>query len=335
MARLGQRLWGYHTTGFGGVVTIDRISTPVADVRKAKHIILLCCHMTDGRLQTSFPACPEVRVPVLRRRETLTAQLIGSLTERINRGELQPGDRLPTELALIEEFKVSRTVVREAISSLRATGLVSTRQGVGAFVRKPGPATSFRIDEASLDVARDVIALLELRIGLETEAASLAAQRRETRHLARMAQAMARMDEAIDAGDHAVGPDFDFHIALAEATLNPHFPRLFSYLGALMIPRSRLATFGEFAESRRDYLKRANREHAAIHSAIEWGDPDQARSAMRIHLSNSRERLRNAIERPEVDAVGPLTGPTPRAAFAPGRNPAETAQRSDKEGKRR
>ena len=78
----------------------------------------------------------------------------------------------------MEEFGVSRTVVREAISRLQAAGLVATRHGVGTFVVGMGDATTFRISPDQLGTLQDVIAVLELRIGVETESAALAAIRR-------------------------------------------------------------------------------------------------------------------------------------------------------------
>lgn len=232
----------------------------------------------------------------LRRRETLTSQLIRSLSARIEQGGLKPGDKLPSEQELIEEFGVSRTVVREAISSLRAAGLVATQQGVGAFVQSNALTPSFRIDEANLDLLKEVIGVLELRIALEAEACALAAQRRQENHLAAMRLALDRMEAVIDAEEDAVAPDLDFHRSIAEATGNVHFSHLFSYLGALMIPRTRLQTFRFFADDRLEYLRRVNREHEDIYQAIQRHDSDAARSAMRLHLSNSRERVRRAME---------------------------------------
>jgi len=235
-------------------------------------------------------------VTALRRRETLTSQLVKTLSERIARGDLKPGDRLPSEQELIEQFAVSRTVVREAISSLRASGLVATQQGVGAFVQQTALTQPFRIDEANLNLLKEVIAVLELRAGLEAEAAALAAQRRKPEHLAAMRDALDRMESAIEAAEDAVAPDLDFHRTIAEATGNEHFTHLFNYLGALLIPRTRIQTFRVLAEDRTEYLRRVNREHEDLYRAILSQDPDAARSAMRLHLSNSRERLRHAME---------------------------------------
>lgn len=232
----------------------------------------------------------------LRRRETLTAKVVQALSDRIAAGTLKPGDRLPTEQALVGEFGVSRTVVREAISSLKAGGLVTSRQGVGAFVVHGTEAPPFRVIEANLDVLNEVIAVLELRIGLEAEAAALAAQRREPRHIKAMRDALDRMAKAIDGGEDTVAPDLDFHRTIAEATGNRHFQHLFNYLGTMLIPRTRVQTFKLHETGRAEYLRRVNREHEDIYAAIVRGDPDAARAGIRMHLSNSRERLRAARE---------------------------------------
>lgn len=237
----------------------------------------------------------EDQVTALRQRETLTSQLVKALTERIRGGQLKTGDRLPTEQELIEEFGVSRTVVREAISSLRAAGLVASQQGVGAFVLQADTAQAFRIEGTSLNLIKDVIAVLELRIALESDAAALAAQRRSEAHLVAMRAALDRMTTAIEAAEDAVSPDFDFHRTIAEATGNPHFTHLFSYLGSLLIPRARVQTSRYFRADRSEYLRRVNREHEDIYQAILRQDSEMARSAMRLHLSNSRERLCQAM----------------------------------------
>ena len=117
------------------------------------------------------------------RRQSLTSMLIEAVTERIQSGQYKRGDQLPTEKDLIEEFGVSRTVVREAIANLKASGLVSTHQGKGAFVLDEG-VRSFRISEDKLALAEDVLEALEVRIAIESEAAALAARRRTTGQLA-------------------------------------------------------------------------------------------------------------------------------------------------------
>ena len=241
----------------------------------------------------ALPAEAAADKPLRRRPRTLALELVDSLGERIRDGRLATGDKLPTEAAIMAEFGVSRTVVREAISKLQASGLVETRHGIGTFVAGLGDA-GFRIAPDQFETLRDVIAVLELCIGIETEAAALAAQRRSDEDLRRMRQALDAVSEAIHAGRDAVASDFQFHLEIARATQNTHFTELMGTLGARIIPRARLAAEGQVSDEQRDYLRRVNGEHESIYDAIAARDADAARAAMRTHLANSRERRRRA-----------------------------------------
>jgi GntR family transcriptional repressor for pyruvate dehydrogenase complex len=229
-----------------------------------------------------------------RRPRSLTADLVQSLGDRIRDGRLPPGDKLPREADLMDEYGVSRTVVREAISRLQAGGMVETRHGIGTFVVGMGDGTTFRIAPEQLGKLQDVIAVLELRIAVETEAAGLAAIRRSASHLQAMHSAVDAFAAAVEAGRDAVGPDFQFHLEIARATCNEHFAQLMGTLGGMMIPRARLEPAEPPTPERREYLLRVNREHESIYDAIARQDADAARAAMRTHLSNSRERRRRA-----------------------------------------
>lgn len=231
---------------------------------------------------------------VRRRPRTLALELVESLGDRIRDGRIAPGDKLPTEAAIMEEFGVSRTVVREAISKLQASGLVETRHGIGTFVVGLGDGAAFRIAPEQMATLHDVIAVLELRIGLETEAAALAALRRTPENLAQMRSALDAFATALAQGRDAVGPDFQFHLEVARATQNPHFAELMGTLGAMIIPRARLGAEAGAQEAQRSYLQRANAEHENIYDAIASQDVEAARAAMRTHLANSHERRRRA-----------------------------------------
>ena len=236
-----------------------------------------------------------MNLPVPRRRaRTLGHELVESLGDRIRDGRLLPGDKLPTETAFMGEFGVSRTVVREAISKLQASGLVETRHGVGTFVVGLGDSAAFRIAPEQLATLRDVVAMLELRIGVETEAAGLAAQRRTAQNLVVMRDAIEAFAQAVEAGRDAVNADFRFHQEIARATQNAHFANLLATFGAPSIPRARLDPSRPADEERQAYLRRVNAEHGSILDAIENQDVEAARAAMRTHLANSRERRRRA-----------------------------------------
>jgi DNA-binding FadR family transcriptional regulator len=233
-----------------------------------------------------------------RRSRNLALELVDSMGDRIRDGRLAPGEKLPTEAEIMAAYGVSRTVVREALSKLQAAGQVRTRHGIGTFVVGPGEATPFRIAPEQLATLDDVIAMLELRIGLETEATMLAAQRRDEGNLRRMRAALADFRRAIESGHDAVASDFRFHLEIARATQNPHYAELMGVLGETIIPRARLDAPVALTEERREYLRRVNTEHETILEAIARGDGDAARAAMRTHLANSRERRRRVRDQP-------------------------------------
>src|SRR6185436_825271 len=129
-------------------------------------------------------------------RENLSQRVVRSLTASIAGGRIRVGEKLPTEQELCGEFGVSRTVVREAISSLRADGLVVSHQGKGVFVQRSRP-DGFQIDPSELEAAQEVIKVLELRIGVEAEAAALAARNRSAGDVKRLRAAHMRMQAAV------------------------------------------------------------------------------------------------------------------------------------------
>jgi len=229
-----------------------------------------------------------------RRPGGLVGEIVASLNERVQKGQWQAGDKLPSETEIMAQFDVSRTVVREALSRLQAAGAVETRHGIGTFVLPPRESANFSLGSVDLATVGDVIALLELRISLETEAAGLAAQRRTDAQLALMANALDEFLAALDQDSDAVPSDFAFHMEVARATHNRHFADLMGYLGTMVIPRARINTAQAAPEGRLNYLQKVHGEHESILSAIRNQDPEAARAAMRTHLSNSRERLRKA-----------------------------------------
>lgn len=219
---------------------------------------------------------------------SLTRQLVERLTADIMSGKLALGSRLPTEQEIIAATGVSRTVVREAVAALRAEGLVTTRQGVGAFVREFA-RRPFRIDFDQLSSLRDVLDVMELRTGIETEAAGLAAERASRTELDKISACLDAVDAAIKRGDDAIDQDFALHRSIAGATGNPQFGRLLDHLGRFIIPRQTIRG-GPGVASSREYSETFQNEHRDIVEAIAAGSVTKARAAMRRHLLNSRRR---------------------------------------------
>lgn len=245
-----------------------------------------------------------------RRPRGLVDEIVESLATSIREGQLQPGNKLPTEAEIMVRFDVSRTVVRESLSKLQASGLVETRHGIGTFVLPQQEAGNFKITAEDFATVADVISVLELRISLETEAAGLAAQRRTPENLAALEAALHAFQDSISRDSDAVPPDFQFHMEVARATGNRHFADLMTYLGTMIIPRTRVNTAHSAPEGRLNYLQRVNSEHESIFIAIRDQDAEAARAAMRTHLSNSRERLRRGSNahttQPQLDPAEAL-----------------------------
>jgi DNA-binding FadR family transcriptional regulator len=227
-------------------------------------------------------------------RENLATRIVRGLEGEILRGTLKPGDRLPSEHQLESRFGVSRAVVREAITSLKAEGLVATRQGAGAFVLQLRRAPTFRVIQADLATLEELIQMLELRATVEAQAAALAAERRSRGQLAGLRSALACMQRDVGQGEDAVDADFQFHLRIARATGNRHFAGFIDYVGTMLIPRTRVNVVGRHVAKRRSYLEGVNQEHERIYRAIVDRDPEGARAAMQAHLTHSQDRLRAA-----------------------------------------
>jgi GntR family transcriptional regulator, transcriptional repressor for pyruvate dehydrogenase complex len=226
---------------------------------------------------------------------SLTDKVIATVSGDIQRGVLRAGDKVPTELALMKQLSVSRSVVREAMSRLQAAKIVETRHGVGTFILDAKQAEAVTLQAADLSNMLDVVAIIEFRIDMEAAAAALAATRRTEQHLKHIAASLERFELELQRGStDTVAHDVDFHLQIARASGNRYFFEVLSQLGRGVSPRTRLGS-AEIAElDRADHLRSVLTEHQMIYEAIVRRDADDARAAMRMHLSNSRERLRRA-----------------------------------------
>ncbi|GIG35544.1 FadR/GntR family transcriptional regulator [Cellulomonas pakistanensis] len=219
-----------------------------------------------------------------------TRSVVDAVRARILDGSLPPGARLPSEAELVAAHGVSRTVVREAVTRLRAEGLVETAQGRGSFVLAVPEPTPFGVEAATVRSHADVLAMLDFRIGVESEAAYLAAAHRTGPDASAVEAALAAFAAARP--NRAVEADFAFHRAVAAATGNRFYRDLVDALGPMMIllPRTRLQDRYSLVDEA--HVHRVHDEHAAVAEAVVAGDPETARAAMRVHLGGTRRRLR-------------------------------------------
>ncbi len=229
------------------------------------------------------------------KRQSLSQVLVAQLSSDIDRNVYMPGQKLPTELQLMDSYNVSRTVVREALSRLQASGLAETRHGIGTFVLASGNSRGVHIAPDTLRTLRDVIDLLELRACLEIEAAGLAALYQHTEAVGLMRIALDQFTQA-PTPEQAILADFNFHHQIARATGNRYFIDIIAQFGPDLMPRARLNSAQLNDSDPAHTQARLVREHEDIYAAIARRDVQTARAAMRLHLTNSRERLRKADE---------------------------------------
>lgn len=219
----------------------------------------------------------------------LAQGVVDGLKGSILAGELEPGAKLPSEAELITAYGVSRTVVREAVSRLQAEGLVETFQGRGSFVLAVPEPSTFTLESAAIRTHHDVLAMVDFRIGFESEAAALAAARITPDGARMIDDALGQLVASGRAG--AVEADFAFHHAVAVASDNRFYVDLLDALGPMMIMLPRTQLGEEYSMTDATHVERVHREHEQVAAAVAAGDAETARAAMRVHLGNTRRRL--------------------------------------------
>lgn len=223
---------------------------------------------------------------------TLADRVTQRLTELVRSGAYPINARLPTEKAMAEEFGVSRTVVREAISRLKSEGLVETRQGSGTAVLDPRSAAAFRLTASEGDPAGGVLRILELRCGIEAQMASLAAQRRTALEMADIKRSLKAIDRAVAAGGDGVKEDLEFHMAISRATKNPYYTDLLGMLTHALQDAIRVTRGNE--ARRADFTAEVRAEHEFICAAILARDAEAARAAAFRHMESTVSRIKLA-----------------------------------------
>ncbi|UUX41168.1 FadR family transcriptional regulator [Burkholderia contaminans] len=203
------------------------------------------------------------------------------LLKQIEVGSFSATGKLPTEAVLAQEFGVSRTVIREAISRLKNEGVVEPRQGSGVFVNQHGAIRPLRIDYAEAVEATSLPHLLAVRRAIEAEVAAEAALNHTDEDMADIDDALRRIDDAVAEGRDGVAEDVAFHRTIAAVTGNPYFLKTLQFLNQYLEAGVKV--------TRRNEATRE--EHAAIADAIRARDPMAARNAARTHMYNAARRL--------------------------------------------
>jgi GntR family transcriptional repressor for pyruvate dehydrogenase complex len=215
-------------------------------------------------------------------------QIAEQIEQRILNGELQSGDRLPTERELSEQFHASRTAVREAMKTLAQRGLVDMRPGRGTIVID-GTSQAMRLSMGlmmKVGQAGSSESLVEVREIIEPEIAGLAAVRATDEQIAAMREAVEIMDSKIHEADAYIAADNDFHRALATGTQNILIVTLVDSIVDLLSEQRKLIFSSNGAP------ERGQKHHKRILDSVIRHDIKAAREAMRAHLQQVREDVK-------------------------------------------
>ncbi|MDQ0257681.1 GntR family transcriptional repressor for pyruvate dehydrogenase complex [Evansella vedderi] len=211
------------------------------------------------------------------------------LTEMIKNGEYKPGDRLSSVQQLAEDFNVGRSAVREALSALKAMGLIEIRQGEGTFVKK----TEIDLTKTMIPLVmlqEDLLDLYEVRKLNETGAASLAALNRTEEDLAVMEEILNEMKQAEGNGELGEKADIDFHMAVVKATKNKMLYRLMETISETIKESMKEARYYLIYSDDRKMNELYN-EHLEIFGAIKNKNSKEAYKKMMTHIVGVEQKL--------------------------------------------
>lgn len=222
-------------------------------------------------------------------KQTLSGRVAGQIIGQIESEGLRPGSALPSEAALGASLGVSRVVVREALKVLEGQGVVQIQGGKGAVIREAdGKLLQVYFDHVIRSSSDGIVELMEVRSGVETFGARLAAQRRSAVEARQISKLAIDLSSAVGDFERFADLDVEFHIAIASAAHNT----LQSSLMVSMRESMRGAILaGLRKRENTDQIDRVQRLHVEIAQAIQAGDAAAAAIAMSNHFSDAVEVL--------------------------------------------
>ena len=212
----------------------------------------------------------------------ISDQVFDQLRELIFRGEFKAGEKILTERELAEAFGVSRTSVRDAINKLVVMGLLDQKQGQGTFVRSPESKEKSILATMVESQGASITDLLEVRMGLECNAAAMAASRAVEKDFQFMEKSIEEMQKEVKSGRLGTEADASFHMAIAYATNNPLQVFIMKNFYDFLFTGIKVNLEGLYKiPSNVDTILE---QHTLIYQAIRKGNPEAAHQAMKQHI---------------------------------------------------
>mgnify|MGYP001255153543 FL=1 len=223
------------------------------------------------------------------KRRHLFEEIILAIEQYIIQEKIKPGEKLPSENEFAERFQVSKTVVREALSVLRANGIIEKRSGAGTFLKDPN------VNVISMKIASNLMdkdqlqQLMEFRLGIEVAAVRLAVRNASDEDIEAMKRAHERLVHAYERGSIGIEEDFQFHLHIMKATKNIFYIHTFQSFADVFEGGLRLSKLQTAKLPHRK--KEVNEEHFNIIKGLVERDEEQAALAMKHHLLNTDKKI--------------------------------------------
>lgn len=219
-----------------------------------------------------------------------------AIYEMIRNGQLKPGAKLDSVQQLAENFQVGRSAIREALTSLRAMGLIEMKQGEGTYVKEFEPdQITFPLSTAILMNKEDISNLLEVRKFIEIGTAEAAAKRRTEQQLLTIESALLEMKKAHGNEELGEEADLKFHMAIAESSQNSLLINLMNHVSELMRETMK-ETRKVWLFSKQTTMERLYDEHKAIYETIKEQNAEGARQSMLDHLEKVEDILQKYFQ---------------------------------------
>ena len=230
----------------------------------------------------------------------LTQQVAHTLGNAIINGQYGDHNPVPSEAVLCEQLKVSRSAAREAVKSLAAKGLITSRARQGIRVLPESEWNLFDADvlrwmrdsNPSLALLRE---FTELRVAVEPEAAMLAAQRQNAEKIAQIGVALDRMQQAESGLDDPLESDIAFHLSILAASEN----RFFAQLGRIIDTTLRVSI--RFTNMRSGVRAGNHAEHKVIYDAIVANQPEEAAKNATLLMASALATIVSAQKEIKAD----------------------------------
>ncbi len=230
-------------------------------------------------------------------RTTLYEEVVKEIINVVKRGEWVPGEKIPGEMKLAESFQVGRNCIREALKALELSGIVESKPGRGTFLRADALRNIGKLELVWLLKGENSLEeLMEIRLGIESHLAYLAAERASKKDIEKLEKHLENVKDAISNKSYSMDIGIEFHLSIAEIAGNQILYKFFTSIKDELLAQRSALIFKHLSEE--EYLLEV-REHEEIFKYIKNGEPEKARDVMYRHLYRAMGILKKGYEEVE------------------------------------